>query len=153
MHQRHFRFHISYVHHDIIAVKKIVILMISSRCIFTLNCQLVIVLELLVFNYVSCSIDKGMLCSDTLCHLQAVSLTKLGQDSVLNLPSCPLVCRLRTVLFHHDQLSPSAYRHFWSVLTFGMCVSLIQSVLTFVLTLVLSLGQVGGCPKSDFIGL
>ena len=76
--------------------------------------------------------------------LQAISLTKLGQDSVLNLPSCPLVCRLRTVLFHQDQLSLSACGHFWSVLTFGMCVSLIQSVLTFVLTLVLSLGQVGG---------
>ena len=31
---------------------------------------------------------------------------------------------------------------------FGMYVSLIHSVLTFVLILVLSLGQVGGCPKS-----
>ena len=85
--------------------------------------------------------------------MQAVSLTKLGQNPVLNLPSCPLDCRLRTVLFHQDQLSLSACRHFWSVLTFGMCVSLIQSVLTFVLTLVLSVGQVGGCPKSGFIGL
>ena len=70
-----------------------------------------------------------------------------------NMPSCPHVCRLSSVLFHQDQLSLSACTHFWSVLTFGMCVSLIQSVLTFVLILFLSLGQVGGCPKSSFIVL
>ena len=72
---------------------------------------------------------------------QAVALTKLGQDSVPNLPSCLLVCRLRTVLFHQDQLSLSACRHLWSVLTLEMCVSLTQSVLSFVLTLFLNLGD------------
>ena len=45
-----------------------------------------------------------MLVKGTTGGQQAVSLTKLGQDSVLNLPSCPLDCRLMTVLFHQDQL-------------------------------------------------
>ena len=66
------------------------------------------------------------------CELRpaGLSLTYLRQDSVPNLPSCLFVRRLRTVLFHQNQLSLSTCGHFWSVLTCRMCVSLIQSVLT-----------------------